>query len=131
MKLIKLTEVRYVRKSHCMMASLYYNYQNLHGFALSCRLGFFFNKTSLGLPILNIKEKKLNLVAAVKRHHHANGLILKVFFQQRFKVLKVFVSVVLRHMDNSFQCSTDLKSSRTARAAITGTAFLKRKKAKI
>lgn len=42
-----------------MMASLYYNYQNLHGFALSCRLGFFFNKTSLGLPILNIKEKKI------------------------------------------------------------------------
>lgn len=48
------------------MASLYYNYQNLHGFALSCTLGFF-NKTSLGLPILNIKEKKIKSGGSSKK----------------------------------------------------------------
>lgn len=114
------------------MASLYYNYQNLHGFALLYKLGCFFNKTSLGLPILNIKEKKIKSGRSSKKTSSRKWPDTKGLFSAKVQGTESSVSVVLRHMDNnSFQRSTDLKSSRTARAAITGTAFLKRKKAKI
>ena len=61
MKLIKLTEVRCTSQKkplHDGVIILQLPEPSQFCFVVQIRL-FFFNKTSLGLPILNIKEKKI------------------------------------------------------------------------